>query len=180
LKSREQGTEGVVQVPFSKDDFLRNYEQLNDDELQQVLADKNDLVPEAAAALEIEVQRRHITLPPPPLWVRSADRSEPVSSLEDYGDYTQLRNRYQFVRKWAYGIGIGPFVLGLALGGRRLESSEVVLFGTLLWLLVCTGYAMVIQFRYMAYKCPQCSDRYGGGKECRSCGFPRSNAPVVV
>jgi hypothetical protein len=45
------------------DDFQRCYEQLTDNELGQVVADKRDLVPEAAEALEAEVQRCHFVPP---------------------------------------------------------------------------------------------------------------------
>jgi hypothetical protein len=42
-------------------EFTPNYEQLSDDELLSLWAEKNTLVPEAIMALDSELQRRGLT-----------------------------------------------------------------------------------------------------------------------
>jgi hypothetical protein len=162
-------------------DFQRTYERLSDDELSRILADKDDLVPEALAALEIEVQKRHVSLPEPQQWEPDTRTGKQVASLEDYDDYKRLRDQRRWTR-WGYFIAIGPFVLGLALGLDKLGDSYIAsapLLSTLVWAFCFATYALVQNLRWTAYKCPQCSDRFGSGKECRTCGFPRSTQPSV-
>lgn len=100
---------------MSEEDFRRNYERMSDDELVLVLADRKDLVPEAASALDHEVQRRKVTLPGPTRYVRQGT-DEQVSSLEDYSEYREIRRRSRFWGKYGKFVAFAPLVFLLVLG----------------------------------------------------------------
>jgi hypothetical protein len=80
--------------------FQEHYEQLTDDELARVLADKQDLVPEATKALDREVQRRRFVMPESPQWARTTGSEERVGSLEDYDQYRSLLERKKTFRRY--------------------------------------------------------------------------------
>jgi uncharacterized membrane protein YhaH (DUF805 family) len=61
---------------MNEEAFREHYRCLTDDELAQILADKQDLVPEAVTALDCEVQRRHLAPPESPRWTRQAEGAE--------------------------------------------------------------------------------------------------------
>ena len=155
-------------------DYQNYYEQLTDDQLVQVLADRQDLVPEAAAALDEEVQKRQLKLPEPPHWTRGPGSTEPVTSLEDYGEYQQLVARKRAVSRYVYLLAFAPFALGLAFARKAFENSIVLISLCCAWMLVAVVYGIVINIRFLDFKCPQCSDKFGSEGECVTCGFPRS------
>jgi hypothetical protein len=160
---------------MSEESFRAYYEGLTDDQVLQIMADKADLVPDAAAALNSEVRKRKLK-PPEPHWLRESGSDEQVKSLDDYSAYLQLNHRRKTVRRYGYLLALGPFVLGLVLGRKSLENSMTFIAFTMAWAMCVAAYGIYINFRFLAYKCPQCSERFGQGTECFSCGFPRSEA----
>ena len=159
---------------MSVETFRKSYEQLTDDELAQVLADKQDLLPEAAEALDREVQRRQFVMLEPPQWTQHPGSEASVESLEDYEEYRVLiAKRKTFGRYW-YLLAMGPFVLGLVLGRKSFENSVVFITVTLSWALCVALYGVILNARFLGFKCPQCSKGFGRGPECFNCGFPRS------
>lgn len=159
---------------MSKETFRQHYEQLTDDELAQILADKQDLVPEAVQALDQEVQRRHFVLPEPPKWTRQPGAEERVESLEDYDEYRRLFERKKTFGRYWYLVAMGPFVLGLVLGRSAFANSIVFIVITLSWAMCVAVYGLNLNARFLGFKCPQCSQGFGRGAECFNCGFPRS------
>jgi hypothetical protein len=83
-----------------EESFRAYYENLTDDQLLQIVADKADLVPQAAAALDSEVRKRKIMPTEPQRWIRDASSDEQVQSLEDYSDYRQLSQKRQTVGRY--------------------------------------------------------------------------------
>ena len=158
--------------------FREYYRHLSDEQLDQILADKQDLVPEAIKALDDEVQSRNLAPPQPTRWTRQADSDERVESLEDYNQYRTLVERKRFVRKYLYFIALAPFVFGLLVGRffgiAALENSIVFIVLSLGWAMCLAGYGLFVNIRFLAFKCPQCFNRFGARKECFNCGFPRS------
>jgi hypothetical protein len=154
--------------------FRRHYEQLTDSDLALVLADKQDLVPEAAEALDQEIQRRHFVLPGPPQWTREPGSDKCVNSLEDYSEYRRLVDGKKTFGRYWYLLAIGPFVLGLALGRTSFENSALLIGVTLTWAMCVVVYGLVLNLRFLGFRCPQCSQSFGRGSECFNCGFPRS------
>lgn len=153
-------------------EFSDTYRRRTDEEIAHLLACREDLVPEAAAALDAEASRRHIAAPAPPTWTRTSESDEQISSLEDYDDYTRLRDRKVIVNGWALRILLGLSVLGLfeSRNERVLVLAGEAAFAALL---LAIAYGVTLTIRYSLYRCPQCSDRFGLGTKCRSCGFPR-------
>lgn len=159
---------------MSKESFLDHYERLTDDEFAQVLADKQDLVPDAAEALNQEVQRRHFVMPEPPQWTRQPGSEERVKSLEDYDEYRNILQRKKTFGRYWYLVAMGPFVLGLVLGKTLFENSIAFVIVTLSWAMCVAVYGLILNARFLSFKCPQCSKGFGRGAECFNCGFPRS------
>jgi hypothetical protein len=157
-------------------DFRETYRQMTDTELAQVLADQQDLVPEAVVALKAEAAKRHVSLPTPQPWMRHEGSSERVNCLEDNGDYVRIRDRRQWVNRWGHIAAIGPFVAVVVLSRTKAGDSNlliVAMFASLAWAIGMATFGFIATIRFTAYKCPQCSDRFGGSGECRACGFPR-------
>lgn len=161
-------------MAMSLEDFRKHYEQSTDDELVQVLADKQDLLPDAAMALDQEVQRRHIVLPEAPQWTRQPGSEERVESLEDYGEYRILLKRKKTFGRYWYLVAMGPFVLGLVLGKTLFENSIVLVIITMSWAMCVAVYGLILNARFLGFHCPQCSQGFGRRDECFNCGFPRS------
>jgi hypothetical protein len=160
-------------MAMSLEDFRKHYAESTDDELALVLADKQNLVPDAAEALDQEVQRRHIVLPEPPQWTRQANSAERVESLEDYGEYRSLLKRKKTFGRYWYLVAMGPFVLGLVLGKTLFENSIVFVIITMSWAMCVAVYGLILNARFLGFHCPQCSQGFGRGGECFNCGFPR-------
>jgi len=159
---------------MSGDSFQRRYEQLTDNELGQVVAEKRDLVPEAAEALEMEVHRRHFVSPPPPQWTQQPGSDKPIRCLEDYDEYkASVERKKTFGRYW-YLVAMGPIILGLVLGRKSFENSVVLVTATLTWPLCIAVYGLILNARLLGFRCPQCSQSFGRGSECFNCGFPRA------
>jgi hypothetical protein len=66
-----------------EDAFQQEYAAMTDDQLLAVQADRQDLVPEAAVALDREVQRRGVRPAPPPEWAPNPDLDDGTRCLED-------------------------------------------------------------------------------------------------
>ena len=152
--------------------FRQYYAQLTDDELVRVLADRQHLVPEAVGVLDLEVQRRHVVLPVPPQWTIHPDSDE--LALEDYDAYRHLVERRKTYRRYYFGLFMGPYILGLVLARARVESSDLFMFVTLGWAMCVALYDLILNTRFLGFRCPQCSQSFGHGDECFNCGFPRS------
>ncbi len=154
--------------------FQEHYEQLTNDELAQVLAGKEDLVPEALKALNREVEKRNFVMPESPQWSRRPGSEERAKSLEDYEEYRTLLERKRTFGRYWYLVAMGPFVLGLLLGKTLFENSIVFIFITLAWAMCVAIYGLILNAHFLGFKCPQCSQSFGRGGECFNCGFPRS------
>jgi hypothetical protein len=157
---------------MSTDSFQNHYEQLTDDQLGLILADRQDLVPEAAEALVHEIQRRKLVMPKPPVWTRQPGSDERVQSLLDYEDFRQLVKRVRLARRYGYLIALGPFVLGLVVARQAFENSLAFMVATLTWAICVVVYCLILNTRYLGYRCPQCLQSFGRGAECFNCGFP--------
>ena len=94
---------------MSEEAFRQYYAQLTDDELALVIANKQDLVPEAVGVLDQEVQRRHVVLSGPPQWTRHPGSDERVGALEDYDAYRNLVERKKTFRRYWYLASIAGF-----------------------------------------------------------------------
>src|SRR5271169_1405498 len=156
-------------MAMSLEDFRKHYAESTDDELALVLADKQDLVPDAAEAVDREVQRRHIVLPEPPQWTRQAGSAERVESLEDYGEYRILLKRKKTFGRYWYLVAMGPFVLGLILGKTLFENSILFVIITMSWAMCVAVYGLILNARFLGFHCPQCSQGFGRGGECFNC-----------
>lgn len=159
---------------MNQQSFREYYENLSDDQLQQIMADRKDLVPEAVVALESEIRKRQLKPLDPPHWVRQSDSDERVYSLNDYPAYQKLDQRRRVVRRYMYFIALAPFVIGLVLGRNTLGNSLVFIVLSMGWAMCAAAYGIYINFRFLGFKCPQCSQSFGRGEECFSCGFPRN------
>ncbi len=153
--------------------FRNYYRQLTDDELARILADRKYLVPEAAEALDLEVQRRDFVIPQPPQWTRHPGSEERVTCLEDYKEYRSLLKRKKTFRRYWYIAAIGPFVIGLVLGRKFFQNSIFLITITLAWAVCVAVYGMILDGRLWGFTCPQCAKGFGRRGECFQCGFPR-------
>ena len=158
--------------------FRGHYAGLTDDELLRVLDDRKDLVPEATAALDLEIGSRHLAPSEPQHWVKTPESSEPVHSLEDYEEYRQLLKKKLTLGRIWHVVALAPFVLCLIFARRAVDNSMALLFLTLGWALCVVGYMLVLNLRFLGFRCPQCSQSFGRGSECFNCGFPRSPRKV--
>jgi|SRR5450631_259362 hypothetical protein len=156
------------------EDLRRHYEQLTDDELFAVAADSGHLVPEAVDVLNAEIEKRGAKRPEPTRWIRQPDSAESVESLQDYERYRQLCRKKQFMGGYYYVLAVVPFVLGLVLGRKAFENSAFFVGATLAWAMLVVTYGLALNLRWAAFRCPQCSHRFGTDDECSSCGFPRN------
>jgi hypothetical protein len=158
---------------MSRETFREYYGGLTDDQLAQVVADKQDLVQEAEDALDAEVQKRHFVMPERPQWNQQPGAGERVNSLEDYEDYRSLLGRKKIFGRYWYLVALGPFVLGLVLAKALFENSIAFIVVTLSWALCVAAYGLILNARFLSFECPQCSKGFGRGAECFNCGFPR-------
>ncbi|HEY3926780.1 MAG TPA: hypothetical protein VGL89_00260 [Candidatus Koribacter sp.] len=167
---------------MTEEDFRRNYEQMAEDELVAVLADRKDLAPEAAAALDEVVKRRGTKLPEPTRWMRSPESNEQVYSLEDYPEYQELCRRQAFSRRYYHAIAMAPIFVAVAIAGFLGKTSFLEKYAVLLVSIAGTWVALVLIFsgsvflQFFRFKCPQCRRRFGSRAECFSCEFPRSRS----
>jgi hypothetical protein len=155
--------------------FRQHYERLTDDELNQVVADSKDLIPEAALALDREISKRHLEGPDAPTWTRTPDSSDVVASLEDYNEYNDLLERKRSFGRFWYLIALGPIVLGVVFGRQAFENSEPLVLLSLAWAMCICGYMLFLNLPFLSFRCPQCAQSFGRGPECFNCGFPRSS-----
>jgi hypothetical protein len=159
---------------MSQKNFRSYYQILADDQILQVLADKKDLVPEAVAVLDEEVKKRQLKPPGLPYWTRGTDSTEPVTSLEDYSDYQELATRKRAAGRYVYLLALAPMVLGLSLAKKAFENSIAFISICCAWMAIVIACTIVINIRFLDFKCPQCSDKFGSEDKCVNCGFPRS------
>ena len=162
---------------MNETDYQSYYEQLTDDQLRLVLADKQDLLPEAVAVLDREVKRRNLGPAELPHWKPLSETNQPVRCLEDYPEYYQLAARRRLANRFAIPIALAPLVLGLAFAKRVVENPEGFALLAGAWCLVVVLYAWSLSVRWFRFRCPQCGESFGRGGDCFYCGFPRS-APV--
>ncbi len=157
-------------------DFQINYAQLSDDQLAVIAGDRENLVPEAAAALDSEIQKRGVKLNPS-IWVREASSDQRVHSLQDYEWFQQLCRKRQFTDKYGRALAIGPVFLAFGLAATVLKNHELfaacVVGLTVIWTLLVATYSLALLIRSARFKCPQCGRRFGTDAECWSCAFPR-------
>jgi hypothetical protein len=158
---------------MSEQDYRGYYERLTDDQLRLVFSDRRDLEPEATVALDREIQRRKLGSPEALQWKPLPDTNQPAHCLDEYPGYQALTARKQLARNYAIPIGLAPFLLGLVLARQPAENSEAFILITLGWGILVLLFALSIYFRWLGFRCPQCSDSFGRGAECFSCGFPR-------
>ena len=91
--------------------FDKYYEQLTDEQLALILSDRKDLVPDAIAALDREVQRRHLRPPARPNWTPGPDSDEDMHSLEDSCGYQRLLKKKRFMDRFWYWLTLVPLIL---------------------------------------------------------------------
>jgi hypothetical protein len=156
-----------------QESFPSTYQQLEDNELLEIVREKNQLLPEAKVALEKELKRRRLESPRPRIWLREAGSNETVHCLNDYVGYQELCARRAFLRRYRYALTLGPFLLLLVLGGRRFENSIPAFGAIAAWWFSVIAYELVNFLRWCGFKCPQCHHVFGRDSECIACGFAR-------
>ena len=161
---------------MSEESFQQYYEHLTDDQLSQVVDDRKDLVPEAIAALDREVSRRHLKPPQPPIWTRQQDSDDSANSLEEFDRYRWLMRQKRFVERFWYLFALAPFVIVSLTQKNAFQDPENIK--------TCVGFCILFAFywlrlifKYVTFVCPQCSERFSSGATCVNCGFPRSSRP---
>jgi hypothetical protein len=158
---------------MSEEAFRQYYAQLTDDELARILADKQDLVPEAVGVLDLEVQRRHVVLPAPPQWTIHPHSDERVVALEDDDAYRDLVERRDTCRRYYFLLFMGPYILGLVLEGAKVKNSDLFIFVTLGWAMCVALYDLILNASFLDFGCPPGSQSSGPGGESFNCGFQR-------
>ena len=157
--------------------FRERYAQLSHSELIAIAADRKDLLPSAAIALDEELRRRGLE-PDRPQRFRQPGSVEPAHSLQDYSVYRQLCAKKQSANKYRYIKVVVPFLVGVVLSETLFKRSQVtsaVMIGiTMAWALLVIANAIIMSVRWAAFKCPQCGHRFGTDAECWSCAFPRN------
>ena len=153
--------------------FEQEYAAMTDDQLLQVQADRKDLVPDALAALDREVQRRDLTPSSVPRWVPGPDSDDGTRCLEDVLGYRSLDRTRRFLGRFGYWIALGGVVLDLLSAKYAYKNPDT--YKTIVgWLALVFGYWTFVRLRIAAYSCPQCAQRFGSGAACYFCGFPRA------
>lgn len=158
---------------MNSDSFEEHYTQMNDDELEQVLADRKDLVPDAAAALDMEVQRRKLQPAKPPEWHFDPDRGSGYHSLDEDTIYRSLEWQRRFLDRFWYWLAFLPAVANL-LSARYAWRSSEDLATSVAWVFVVIAWRLFVKLRIGAFTCPECTQRFGSGAHCYFCGFPRT------
>lgn len=154
-------------------DFESYYASLADDQLLDVLADKQDLIPEASIALEREVHKRSLTARHIK-WLRDPNSIEEVRSLDDYPDYRKLVERLTRLSRFWYLRAMSLFILVLILSKLTARDYPAFVLISLGWACFYVIVLLYWRFRLLSVVCPQCGKRFGRGSECFNCGFPRS------
>lgn len=160
---------------MSKSSFAQYYETLTDDELEQVLADKKDLLPDAQDALSSEVQRRHIKSHPGVEPVRTGHFSGEIRCLEDDYGYQRLFKQKLFMDRYWYLLALVPLI-GLVYPERYAYKDPQSVRSIIGLIFLDVVYWLFLKGRYAAYACPNCGQRFGSGSECYRCGLPRNSA----
>jgi hypothetical protein len=159
---------------MSKVAFDQYYEQLTDEELVQILSDREDLVPKALAALDREVQRRHLRPSAPPNWTPGPDSEEGMHSLEDNYAYQRLLKEKRFMDRFWYWLALIPLIL-LIFPERYAYRDPQSVSSSVALIILIAGYWLFLKLRLAAYSCPECGQRFGSGDACYRCGFPKSS-----
>ena len=157
-----------------EDAFQQQYEEMTDDQLEQVLADKKDLLPEAASALDREVQRRQLRPSSPPKWISEPDSEDPIHSLDEVLGYRSLQRTKKFLDRFWYWIAFGPVAVVLVSAKYAYRNPEN-LKASVGWVTLTIGYWLFVKLRISAYTCPRCAQRFGPGPTCFYCGFRRTS-----
>src|SRR5690348_1332155 len=96
---------------MSNQEFSLYYAGLSDDQLVEVLKDRTDLVPEASAALDCEVQRRGLNPSETQEPVRLPNPDDDIHALDDDLSYVQLLRRKRLFDRFWYWFAFGPVAL---------------------------------------------------------------------
>lgn len=161
----------------NEDSFERYYTGLTDEALRQVLLDKEDLLPEAALALEREVQRRHLD----PSVSRRARFAEGVPeegnlhSLDESFGYQSLVRRKRFMDRFWWLIAFAPPAALLLSSRYAYRVTENIRLG-IAWVVLTVGGWLFLKGRVAAYTCPRCAQRFGSGDSCFFCDLPRTSS----
>ena len=152
-------------------DFQRHYAQLTDEEFAQVVADRKDLVPEAATALEVELLRRNGMPKKPP--TLESPVSEEGESLEDCYQYKRLLIKKRFMDRFWYWIAFVPVVACFLSAKYAYKAPETIRF-SIGWVILSVGYWLFLKGQMAAFTCPACAQRFGAEDACFYCGFRRT------
>ena len=155
-------------------EFQQEYAGMSDDQLRAVVADRNDLVPEAVTALDREVQRRQLGPSRPPQWAPDAEWDDGRRCLEDDFSYGSLQRQNRLLERFWWLSGI-PFAASL-LSARYAYKDGATYEVGLGCVVLVFAYWLFIKLRIAAYTCPQCARRFGSDANCSFCGFPRCSA----
>ncbi len=132
--------------------------------------------PEANAALDREVSRRHLKPPQPPHWTRNRDPNDDANSLEEFDRYRWLMRQKRFVEKFWCLFVLAPIVI-LALTQKNAFKDPDNIKTCVDFCILLAFYWLRLVFKYVTFVCPQCSERFGPDASCFNCGFPRSSHP---
>ena len=157
-----------------EDAFQQQYERMTDDQLDQVVADKKDLLPEAATALDREVQRRQLSSSSPPKLISEPDSDDPIHSLDEVLGYRSLQRTNKFFDRFWYWIAFGPVAV-LLVSAKYAYKNLQNLKTSVGWVILTIGYWLFVRLRISAYACPKCAQRFGPGPACWYCGFRRTS-----
>jgi hypothetical protein len=178
---RESGIAGLIlnangfrkkQRIMTQERFDEFYKDLTDDQLCAVVTDRNDLVPEAAAALDREVARRHLKPAPEPVWAGPEDPTD-YRSLEEVPKYRTLVRTKWFLDRAAAPLIVIGILLGLLSSPYNYRNSEF--YRSVFFMIFLAGaFWLATWMRLTAFVCPNCGERFGAGDKCRHCGLPRN------
>jgi hypothetical protein len=98
-----------------------------------------------------------------------------ITCMDDVPDVARRAAQQQFLKKWYRPLALGPFavLVFLVFGFFPQSDSRILLaliFLSLFWAIAVAGYTFYL---LVAVRCPACKNRFGSGKNCRSCNLPR-------
>lgn len=174
-----------------EESFSDEYAHLSADELLQLRAESESLLPRAREALHAEILKRGLENAssnssddaPVRKFVGSGDSAE-LHCLDDWEEYRSLTARRQWWWKNFRWLALVPFGVAVVAEDTLLHHQstprlQVCLMAmTLLWVgfVIVRGILLVIKVR--AVRCPRCNRRFGSEEQCMPCGFPR-HSPVA-
>jgi hypothetical protein len=157
---------------MTQERFDEYYKDLTDDQLCVVAADRKDLVPEAAAALDREAARRNLKPAPEPVWVGPRDPTA-YRSLEEVPKYRGLVRTKWFLNRAAAPLVVIVILLGLFSSRYNYRDPEFYR-SVFLMIFVAGAFWLATWMRLRAFDCPNCGERFGARDKCWRCGLPRN------